>query len=292
MPTFNEKWFCEEIGLGKRAGKLSHCFSIDKLVFKGKTNFQDVLIFDNEVYGRVMCLDKIVQFSKLDEFIYHEMIAHPVLFSHPKPENILIIGGGDGGVLREVLKHKVKKVDLVEMDKEIINLSKKYLKFVCKDSFSDKRVKIHNTKGEKFIMDYINYYNLVIVDCTNPEPEGLSSELYSAEFYKQVSRALKKDGIIITLGASFLDFNTFIKRTFKGIRKVFPFAIIYKLTMPSYHCGEYSFIAGSKTIDLEKVDFEKIEQRFKKLTKKHKFRYYSPETHKASMIMPKAWQIK
>lgn len=291
MPTFNEKRFCEEIGLGKRAGKIKHCFSIDKLVFKGKTNLQDVLIFDNEVYGRVLCLDKIVQFSKLDEFIYHEMITHPVLFSHPKPRNILIIGGGDGGVLREVLKHKVRKVDLVEIDKEIINLSKKYLKFVCKNSFSDKRVKIYNTRGEKFIMDYINYYDLVIVDCTNPEPEGLSSELYSTEFYKQISRTLKKDGIIITLGASFLDFNTFIKKTFKRIKNVFPFASIYKLTMPSYHCGQYSFIAGSKKINLAKVDFKEIEKRFKKISKKHKFNYYSPEIHQSSMILPKNWQI-
>jgi spermidine synthase len=144
MLTSKEKWFCEKISFGKRAGKLKHCFFIDKLVFKGETNFQEVLIFDNSVYGRILCLDKIIQFSKLDEFIYHEMMVHPVLFSHPKPENVLIIGGGDGGTLREVLKHSVKKVDLVEIDKRIIELSKKYLKFVCKDSFSNKKVNIYN----------------------------------------------------------------------------------------------------------------------------------------------------
>lgn len=291
MLTSKEKWFCEEIALGKRAGKIKHCFYIDKLVFKGKTNFQEVLIFDNSVYGRILCLDKIIQFSKSDEFIYHETMVHPILFSHPKPENILIIGGGDGGVLREVLKHNVKKVDLVEIDKEVIELSKKYLKFVCKNSFSDKRVKIYKTGGERFIRDYVDYYDVVIVDCTNPEPEGLSSELYSIEFYKQASRALKKDGIIITLGASFLDFDTFIKKTFKRIKKIFQFSSIYKLTMPSYHCGQYSFIAGSKKIDLAKVDFEEIEKKFKKLSKKHKFSYYSPEIHKSSMILPKNWQL-
>jgi len=291
MLTSKEKWFCEEIALGKRAGKIKHCFSIDKVVFKGKTNFQNVLIFDNKLYKRVLCLDKIVQFSELDGFIYHEMITHPTLFSHLKPENILIIGGGDGGVLMEVLKHNVKKVDLVEIDKEIIELSKKYLKFVCKKSFFDKRVKIHNTKGEKFIMDYIDYYDVVILDCTNPKPEGLSSELYSTEFYKQVSRALKKDGIIITLGASFLDFDTFIKKTFERIKKVFQFAAIYRFTMPSYHCGQYSFIASSKKINLASVDFKKIKQRFKKISKKHKFSYYSPEIHKSSMILPKNWQL-
>jgi len=291
MPT-SKKWFCEKVALGKRAGKIKHCFLIDKLVFKGKTRFQEALIFDNSVYGRILCLDEIIQFSKSDEFIYHEMIVHPAMLSHPKPENILIIGGGDGGALREVLKHSVKKVDLVEMDKSIIEISKKHLRFICKDSFSDKRVKIHHTKGEKFTRDYIDYYDLVIIDCTNPALENISSLLYSTEFYNQAFRALKKDGIIITLGASFLDFKSFIKTDFRKLKKVFPFASIYRFTMPSYHCGEYSFIAGSKTIDLEKIDFKKIEQRFKKLTKKHKLKYYSPKMHEASMIIPKAWKIK
>lgn len=291
MPT-SKKWFCEKVALGKRAGKIKHCFLIDKLVFKGKTRFQEALIFDNSVYGRILCLDEIIQFSKSDEFIYHEMIVHPAMFSHPKPENILIIGGGDGGALREVLKHSVKKVGLVEMDKSIIEISKKYLKFICKNSFSDKRVKIHHTMGEKFIRDYIDHYDLVIIDCTNPALENISSLLYSTEFYNQVSRALKKHGIIIALGASFLDFKSFIKADFRKLKKVFPFASIYRFTMPSYHCGEYSFIAGSKTIDLEKIDFKKIEQRFKKLTKKNKLKYYSPKMHKASMIIPKIWKIK
>jgi len=291
MPISKEKWFCEEVSLGKRACKIKHCFYIDKLVFKGKTNFQEVLIFDNSVYGRILCLDKIVQFSKSDESIYHEIMVHPVLFSHPKPENVLIIGGGDGGVLREVLKHSVKKVDLVEIDKRIIEVSKKYLKFVCKNSFSDKRLKIHNIGGERFIRDYIDYYDLIIIDCTNSEPEGLSSELYSTEFYKQVSRALKQDGIIITLGASFLDFDTFIKKIFKRIKKVFPLPLIYKFTMPSYHCGEYSFIVGSKKINLKNINFKEIEKKFKKISKKHKFKYYSPEIHQSSMILPKNRQL-
>ncbi|XOB41369.1 MAG: polyamine aminopropyltransferase [Candidatus Nealsonbacteria bacterium] len=291
MPISKKKWFCEKLLPGKRKKTIKHCFSIDKLIFKGKTKFQNVLIFDNNLYGRILFLDGINQLSQKDEFIYHEMITHPVLFFHPNPKNILIIGGGDGGTLREVLKHPVKKIDLVELDKKIIEISKEYLKFVCKNSFSDKKVKIHNIGVERFIRDYIYYYDLVIVDCTNPEPKGLSSELYSTEFYKQVSRALKKDGIIITLGASFLDFRSFIKNTFKRLKKVFPNTSVYKFTIPSYHCGEYSFIAGSKKINLKNINFKEIEKKFKKISKKHKFKYYSPEIHKSSMILPKNWQL-
>jgi spermidine synthase len=292
MSTFSKKQlFCEKTVPGKRKGTVEHCFSIDKLIFKGKTKFQDVLIFDNKLYGRTLFLDGILDVAEKDEFIYHEMITHPVLFSHPKPENVLIIGGGDGGALREVLKHNVKKVDLVEMDKDVIKLSKKYLKFVCKDSFSDKRVKIHIMSGQEFIKDFENYYDVVIVDCTNTEFGAISSRLYSIKFYKQVFKALKDRGIIITLGASFLDFETLIKKFFKKIKNIFPFTTIYRLSVPSFHCGEYSFIAGSKNMDLNRVNFKKIEERFKKVSKRYKFKYYSSQIHESSMILPKNWQL-
>lgn len=293
MPTSKSKgWFCEKEVPGKRLGKIKHSFSIDKLIFEGKTSFQKVLIFDNKLYGRIFCLDNVIQFSQVDEFIYHEMISHPVLFSHPNPRKILIIGGGDGGVLREVLKHPVKKVDLVEMDEGIIKVSKKYLRFVCEDSFSDKRVKIHNLPGEAFVKEKKSFYDLIIIDCTNLESKGLSFPLYSVRFYKEAFSALKKDGIIIILGASFLDFENIIKKILKKLKKVFLSVAIYKFSMPSYHCGEYSFIAGSKKINLKKVDFKKIKTRLNKIFKKHKFRYYSPEVHRASMVLPKIWQVK
>lgn len=272
----NKKWFCEDSVPGKRFKKVEHCFFIDKLIFKGKTKFQDVLIFDNSIYGRVFCLDNIVQLSQSDEFIYHEMIAHPILFSNKKPEDVLIVGGGDGGALREVLKHPVKKVDLVELDKEIINIAKKYLKFVCKNSFSDKRVNVYNLSGEKFIEGKKDIYDIVIVDSTNFSEKN-SLPLYSLNFYKKVYSLLKKDGIMITLGASFLDVQ-FIKKIQNNIKKVFKNTAIYKFCMPSYHCGEYCFIAGSKKVDLKAVSFKKIK-------KEYKFKYYSPETHKASLIL-------
>ncbi len=291
MPIY-KKWFCESEVPGNRLGKIKHCFLIDKIIFKGKTPFQEVLIFDNGTYGRIFCLDGIVQFSEKDEFIYHEMIAHPVLFSHPKPKNVLIIGGGDGGVLREVLKHPVKKIDLVELDEQIIKLSRRHLRFVCENSFFDKRVEIHNISGESFVREKKDFYDIAIIDCTNLEEEGLSFSLYSERFYREIFVALKKDGIVITLGASFLDFENIIKKIIKRLKEIFPQISIYRFCMPSYHCGEYSFIAGSKKINLQKVDFKKIKKRFNKISKTHTFRFYSPEVHKASMILPKIWKLK
>ncbi len=282
MPIYKKKWFCENSVPGKRFKKVKHCFFIDKLIFKGKTKFQSVLIFENSTYGRVFCLDDIVQFSERDEFIYHEMIVHPVFFSHKNPKKVLIIGGGDGGALREVLKHSVKEVDLVELDKEIINIAKRYLKFVCRDSFSDKRVKIYNLSGEEFIEKTKNIYDVIIVDATN-FGEKNSFPLYLPSFYRMVCKILKKDGIIITLGASFLDIQ-YIKKIKSNIKKIFKKTAIYKFCMPSYHCGEYCFIAGSKNINLKKPDFKKIKEKFDKISKENKFKYYSPEIHKTSLI--------
>jgi spermidine synthase len=290
MPI-SKKWFREKTPLGKRAGNIEHSFLIEKIIFKGRTKFQKVLIFNNPLYGKVFCLDDVVQFSESDEFIYHEMISHPLLFSHPKPENVLIIGGGDGGALREVLKHPVKRVDLIELDKEIINISKRYLPFVCQSSFSDSRVNVHNLPGEKFIKEHRNFYDIIIVDCTNPAPEDISSPLYSSKFYKEAFSALKRDGIMITLGASFLDFDDFIKKYFQKLKNIFPQVAIFKFCIPSYHCGQYSFLTASKKINLEKVNFKEIEKRFNQMAKNKKFNYYSPRIHQSSLTMPKIWKL-
>lgn len=289
MPTY--KWFCEKLVPGKRADNIRHCFLIKKLIFQKKTKFQKVLIFENPIYGRVFCLDDIVQLTKKDEFIYSEMMAHPVLFSHKKPERILIIGGGDGGVLREVLKHPVKKVNLVEIDKEIIEISKKYLKFCSEKAFLDKRVKIYNLPGEEFVKNSSkDFYDVILVDCTNFSKE-ISFPLFGIKFYKDCFSILKSDGILITLGASFLDLK-FIKEILRRIKRSFPFWTIYRFCMPSYHCGEYCFIGGSKKVNLKEIDYKKIEKRFKMLQKRHKFKYYSPKIHFTSQVLPKVWQIE
>ncbi|MFH1509941.1 MAG: polyamine aminopropyltransferase [Candidatus Nealsonbacteria bacterium] len=293
MITSNsKKWFCEGSVPGERSGNMNVCFSIEKKVFEGKTLYQKALIFDNAVYGRVFILDGIVELSSKDEFIYHEMMVHPVMLSHKKPENILVIGGGDGGVLREILKYPVKKVDLVELDKQVVDISKKYLPFLkSKESFADKRVSVFFEDGKDFIEKTKEKYDIVIIDCTNPEPGNNSSTLYSEIFYKNISKSLGKDGIIITLGSSFLDFEKISKPFSLRMKKAFLFVSFLRFTMPSYHCGEYSFLMGSKTINLKSPDFKDIEKRFKSLKKKHSFKYYSPEIHKASLLLPEMWKI-
>lgn len=286
-----QEWFCEGAVPGRRFGKIQHCFLIDKTVFKGKTSYQDILIFDNSIYGRVLVLDGIVQLSKRDEYIYHEMITHPIFLSHPKPEKVLIVGGGDGGTLRETLKHPVKEVCLVDIDKDVIEISKKYLPFVSKKAFQDNRVNVFIENGIKFVKRYDDYFDATIIDCN--DPMGPSIPLYSVKFYRDVFKAMKENAVLMVQVGSFLDFNGLIKKIFLRLKKVFPYVKMFRLTIPSYHCGEYCFIGASKGIDFDKVDFKDIEKRFNRLAEQGAtFRYYSPEVHRASMILPKDFNIQ
>ena len=286
-----QSWFCEGSVPGKRAGTMEHCFAVSKLVYKGKTPYQSVLIFDNPVFGRVLVLEGIVQLSEKDEFIYHEMLVHPVLFSYPKPERVLIIGGGDGGTLREVLKHPVKEAVMVDIDKKVVELLKKHMPFVSNRAFKDKRTNLVIGDGLEFIKQYKNYFDVIFID--GNDEVGAATKLYGEKFYKDVYKALKKDGIVSAqIGSISLDFETLVNRAYKRFRKLFPFAQIFKLTMPSYHCGEYGFVAASKKVDLAGVSPQTIKRGFKKVAATKKFRYYSPEIHRASMVLPKAWKPK
>jgi len=281
MPIY-KNWFLEKKIPGKREKGIKHYFLIEKIIFKGKSKFQDVLIFKNPIYGRILVLDGILQLTEYDEFIYHEMISHSVLFPHKDPQRILIIGGGDGGALREVLKHSVEKVHLVEMDKTMINLAKTHLRFVSQNSFSDERVKVFIERGEKFLKNTNEKYDIIIIDSLN-FGEKNSLALFSLKFYKRAFKILTKEGILITLGASFLDFENFVKKIFLRLKKVFPKVFILRFCVPSFHCGEYCFLIGSKKIDLKKA---KIEKKFEKFKKKFSLKYFSPEIFKASLTLP------
>jgi len=281
----NEKeWFCEGTVPGKRYGKIEHCFLIDKLIYKGKTPYQSILIFDHSVYGRVLVIDDIVQLSISDEFIYHEMITHPIMLTHPKPDKILIIGGGDGGTLRECLKYNSESIFIVEIDKEVIEVSKSYLPTISQDSFAHNKVKLFYDNGKDFIKKYENFFDVIIVDCS--DPVGPSLPLFNVKFYKDIFKALKTNGMASFQVGSFLD-SILIKETFSKLEAVFPSIIKMRLTMPSYHCGEYCFMGASKQVILKDVKIQSIAKKFNELNFEESLKYYTPEMHQASQILPK-----
>ena len=209
------------------------------------------------------------------------MLVHPAMFYHKNLEKILIIGGGDGGVLREVVKYPVKEIFLVDIDREVIEISKKYLPSLSRGAFEDKRLKIFNEDALNFVKKYKNYFDIIIDDLT--DPTGPSRALWTTKFYKNISRALKETGVAAFQTAYLKE--RFAKTARKKIRKVFPFLKVHKAFVGCFPFDEHTFSIGSKKINLDKISFNEINKKYKKLNLKTK--YYSPEIHFASGILPK-----
>lgn len=285
-----ENWFFEK-ELPKTIQNYKIGWRLKKKIYSGKSKYQKIEILDTFGLGRILALDGIIQLSKKYEFIYHEMISNLALFSHPDPERILIIGGGDGGVLREVLKHPLKEIYFVELDPKVIEISKKYLQFMkLKSSLKDKRVKFFLEDGAKFVKKFKNFFDVVIADST--DPSGPSKILFSEKFYQAVFNALSKEGIFITQSGNFINQFPEIKSIYKKLKSIFHFVRVHRVPIFDYQLTDFSFTMASKKTNLEKLNLKVIKNRFENLPASKNLKYYSPEIHLASAILPKFYQQK
>ena len=172
-------------------------FRIDKVYFENKTEHQHLMIFHNAALGRVMVLDGVVQTTEKDEFVYHEMMAHVPLFAHGNAKQVLIVGGGDGGMLREVLKHQtVEQVTMVEIDNAVIEMAKQYLPNHSRGAFDDPRANIVIADGMDFVRDTEQTFDVIISDST--DPIGPGEILFTNDFYAQCQRILNPGGVVVT----------------------------------------------------------------------------------------------
>jgi len=272
-----EKWFYDDIR-GFCCG-----LEIRKVLYSKKSKFQEIQILESESWGRVLTLDKAIQTTERDEFIYHEMISHVPLFLHSKPKKVLVVGGGDGGILKEVLKHgTVKNVILVEIDKYVIEASKKYLQKIHQNSYYNKRAEIIVGDGVAFIKNCKNIFDVIIIDST--DPVGMAEDLFSDNFYKDALAALKTDGILVTQsGAIFAQWEEFSK-TVEKMKRFFKYVSPYLTVVPTYPSSFWSFTIASKNFDFKKIPFENVEKKYKEI--KAKFKFYNPEVHRASFAIP------
>jgi len=241
-----------------------------------KTPFQDLAVVDTIQFGRMLVLDGIVQTSVADEFAYHEMLAHVPLNTHPNPKRVLIIGGGDGGVMREVVKHDtVEKATLCEIDERVIEVSKKYLpELAC--GFDHPKAEVYIGDGIKYVAENKNTFDVILCDST--DPIGPSVGLFAREFYQSVFEALKEDGIFVAQTESPYYHTDLIARIHRDIGTIFPITRGYWTMVPSYPSGMWSFTMGSKKYDPLEVDAAAIPDL--------KTRYYTPQIHKACFALP------
>lgn len=251
---------------------------ISQTLHREQTDYQDMAVIDTEQFGRMLVLDGMVMTTIKDEFVYHEMISLVALNTHPNPEKVLVIGGGDGGAIREVVKHpKVKHATLVEIDGRVIEVSKQYLPEIAVALTGNPKVEVKVEDGIKHIQEVANEYDVILVDST--EPIGPAVGLFALDFYKAIHKALKADGIMVAQTESPFFNSDLISRVYKDIASVFPIAKLYLANIPTYPSGLWSFTMGSKVHDPEQVD----ETKFAQIETK----YYTPNLHKAVFKLPR-----
>jgi spermidine synthase len=224
-----------------------------------QSKYQEILLLDTYEYGKMLVLDGAVQTTERDEFIYHEMLAHPALIKHQNPERVLVIGGGDGGTVREVLKHpSVKEVHLCEIDEDVINISKQYLPTISCE-LNNPKVSIFVEDGNKFLDERKEYYDVILLDLS--DPVGPAEALFKRAFYEKVKASLRKNGIMTAQTESPFLQEEYFKTAVKEIQKVFKNYGTYLAFIPTYPAGMWSFTMASDDVnilDSSEKDYEKI----------------------------------
>lgn len=260
----------EDMRLSVRATRVLH---------HEKTPYQELIVVETPQWGRLMALDGFFQTCDRDEFVYHEMGAHVPMFTHPDPKRVLIIGGGDGGMAREVVRHPgVEHVDLVEIDERVVECCKKYFPQIAVALSGNPKVHVHIADGIQWVQGHEAEYDVVIIDSS--EPIGPGEGLFTANFYASVHRCLTGDGILVAQTESPWVNAQVIQRAYRGIRQSFPITRLYTCAVPTYPTGLWTFTLGSKRYDPLLAEPEK------RIADVGDLRYYTPGVHHAAFQLP------
>jgi spermidine synthase len=276
------EWFIEKLNMAQH---IKTQISIKEKIYEEKSKYQHIAIYETTGFGKMLTLDDVIMCTEKDEFGYHEMIAHVPLFSHKNPEKVLVIGGGDGGTVREVVKHSaVKHIDMCEIDERVVVVAKKYLPTMS-NQLSNPKVSLHFQDGFKWVKDHKNEYDVIIVDSS--DPVGPAEVLFKEEFIKCCYESLKENGILINQAEHMLMFTDIIKELINYGKKYFPIYYYYNTLVPTYPGGFIGFTFFSKKF----TPFENLEKRYSEENVENwNLMYYSKELHKASFVLPRAVQ--
>lgn len=258
-------------------------FSVDTVLFEQRTEHQHLIIFENATFGRVMALDGIVQTTERDEFIYHEMLTHVPLLAHGAVKRVLIIGGGDGGMLREVLRHaSVELVTQVEIDAAVIEMCRRYLPQHSAGAFADPRAQIRIADGVEYVRQCSERYDLIISDCT--DPVGPGEVLFSSAFYEGCKRCLNPGGVFVAQnGVAFLQLDE-VCNTQRRLAPWFADQAFYQAAVPTYAGGLMTFAWASDNAALRQLALPELERRYRGSA--IRTRYYNPQIHAGAFALP------
>lgn len=265
----------EEYYQGENSGLF---IKIKEMLFSKQSKYQRIDIFDSFDVGRVFALDGITQTIEKFEFMYHEMLVHVAMFSHQKPERVLIIGGGDGGTLREVLRHScVKEAVMCEIDEEVVMAAKKHLPSLsC--AMNDERAQILFKDGAAYVSQYEDYFDVIIIDSTDPTA-GEGGNLFTVDFYKRCYHALTKDGLLVAHTENPVYDTNWLKMAYSRIEKAFDLTKLYTGFSPQYPSGFWTYTIGTKGNN--PMEVKRVDKVLESVLK-----YYSLKIHQACFVLP------
>lgn len=255
-------------------------FQVTRRLHEEQTAYQHLEIYESPRFGRMLVLDGAVQTTEGDEFVYHEMLAHPGLLTHPSPRRVLIIGGGDGGALEEALKHPIERATLVEIDEAVVRASRAYLDVIGGDAFDDARTDLIVGDGIAYVASGGEAFDVALVDST--DPEGPAVGLFDPAFYAAIARRLAPDGVLVVQSGSAVYQRDLIAAVRRHLQPVFPAVRTYTATVLAYPGVVWSFTMGSLGRDPLDVPAEEIARR----TDGFGLRYYTARGHHAALDLP------
>ncbi len=251
---------------------------VKKSIYHGESKFQTLDILDTFEFGRMLLLDGVVMLTERDEFVYHEMLAHVPLNTHPSPKKVLVIGGGDGGTVREVLKHpQVKEITLVEIDRMVVEAALEHLPGIS-EGLRDPRTKVVYGDGVRFVADtQPGSYDVILVDST--DPVGPAEALFTEGFFQNCAKAMGPDGVFVSQSESPFYHLPFMVDIYRRMDGIYPTVGFYLAAVPTYPSGNWSFLMGSKAGD---VSLPECRDHVELPTK-----YYDRQIHLASFAVPR-----
>ncbi|KAL4705341.1 hypothetical protein ACJJTC_006827 [Scirpophaga incertulas] len=279
MNKLNDNWFSESCTMWPGA---TFSFEVKEVLHDEQSEYQKVQVFNTTSLGRVLVLDGIIQCTEKDEFSYQETISFLPLCCHKNPEKVLIVGGGDGGVAREVSKHpQVKEIVQVEIDEKVIEVSKKYLPFMAV-GFQSKKLTLHVGDGFKYLQDHREEFDVIITDSS--DPIGPAVSLFEENYFTLMKRSLRPGGIVCSQAGTIWNDLGLVTSTLDYCKKQFPAASYAYASVPTYPSGQIGFVLGSLDKDIifdtPKLVFTRDQEIEMKL------RYYNSDIHKAAFVLP------
>ena len=272
------EWFEETLHPG-----LTQRLSMDRVLFREMTDLQDLVIFENRIFGRVLALDGVVQTTEGDEFIYHEMLSHVPVLAHGAASRVLIIGGGDGGMAREALKHPgITDVTMVEIDPSVVELCRAHLPSISAGAFDNPRLNLVIADGAKFVEETDSRWDVIIIDST--DPLGPGEVLFGERFYRGCKRCLTEGGILVTQnGVPYVQGDE-VTNSFQRLSPHFEDVWFFVAPVPTYQGGHMAFGWASGAAAHRATPVDIVGERFRSAN--FETRYYTPDVHVAAFALP------